>query len=408
MEETLMMNHTRQPAPTVAWLLAMFAMFAGVTVAAAEPVKTRAFRHTFPEQQGELRLGNLAGRVDLVKAPGKQVIVETTVHAAGESASETQKLLDGMKWVRSKDGKGNPEVILSYPVDDYRGFAYPRSGQNENELPEWLSWLEGAGHTSSMYRDERVRIYGAPRASVPVLYANLKIFLPAGSKVVVRNVVGAVRGGQLEGTLHVKTGSGDIQMASHIGRLTLDTGSGDVTVGAATGETRIDTGSGDVVVRKLVGNGVVDTGSGDVTVENVSACKLAVDTGSGDVVVKNGMVSHVLADTSSGSVQVLGIELEELDAGTGSGDVVVRTSLAKAKRVSAETGSGDVTIYGGAEASFDIESSHGSGELDVRYSDAEIRRSGKKVVGARRGNGRTVIRVETGSGDCVISPREKG
>jgi hypothetical protein len=41
----------------------------------------------------------------------------------------------------------------------------------------------------------------------------------------------------------------------------------------------------------------------------------------------------------------------------------------------------------------------------VGYDDATLRRSGRKVVGARRGNGQTVIRVETGSGDCVITPR---
>jgi DUF4097 and DUF4098 domain-containing protein YvlB len=107
-------------------------------------------------------------------------------------------------------------------------------------------------------------------------------------------------------------------------------------------------------------------------------------------------------------VEVVGVELEELDADTGSGDVTVRSSLAQAKRVTAETGSGDVTIYGGPGAYFDIESSQGSGDLLVRYDDAEIRKDGKKVVGARRGNGQTVIRVETGSGDCVITPRERG
>jgi hypothetical protein len=41
----------------------------------------------------------------------------------------------------------------------------------------------------------------------------------------------------------------------------------------------------------------------------------------------------------------------------------------------------------------------------VGYDDAALRRSGRKVVGARRGNGQTVIRVETSSGDCVITPR---
>jgi hypothetical protein len=43
----------------------------------------------------------------------------------------------------------------------------------------------------------------------------------------------------------------------------------------------------------------------------------------------------------------------------------------------------------------------------VGYADAELRRSGKKVVGAKRGNGQTRIRVETGSGDCVIKPSEE-
>jgi DUF4097 and DUF4098 domain-containing protein YvlB len=394
-------------AQTAAWSFVL--ILGAAATASAAPVQTRAFRQTFPAQQGEIRLANLAGRVELVRAPGNQVVVETVVHAAGATESETRKLLDGMKWVKGTDGKGHEEIVLSYPVDDYRGFAYPRAGQDDdNDLPDWLSWLESAGHTSTVYRGERVRLYSKPRASVPVLYADLKIALPAGGDLAVRNVIGAVRGGQLEGKLQVKTGSGDIEIVSHAGQLSLDTGSGDVTIGAVTGETRIDTGSGDVVVRKLVGNGLVDTGSGDVTVENVSAGKLSVDTGSGDVLVRNGQVSHVLADTGSGSVQVVSVELEELDADTGSGDVVVRSSLAQAKRLTAETGSGDVTIYGGPEASFDIESDQGSGDLLVRYDDATLRKDGKKVVGARRGDGRTVIHVETGSGDCVITPKERG
>jgi hypothetical protein len=41
----------------------------------------------------------------------------------------------------------------------------------------------------------------------------------------------------------------------------------------------------------------------------------------------------------------------------------------------------------------------------VRYKDAVLRRSGRKVIGARRGDGRTAIHVETGSGDCVIGPQ---
>jgi DUF4097 and DUF4098 domain-containing protein YvlB len=84
--------------------------------------------------------------------------------------------------------------------------------------------------------------------------------------------------------------------------------------------------------------------------------------------------------------------------------VTVRTSLAQARRITAETGSGDIEIRGGPNASFDIEADQGSGDLEVGYADAVLRRSGRKVVGAKRGNGRTSIYVDTGSGDCRISP----
>lgn len=397
-----MTSSTQRSARAAAWILS-FTLGAAAADAAEQ---TRAFRHTFPAQQQELRIANLAGRVELVRGQGNQVTVEAFVHAEGDNAGETQKLLNGMKWVSGKDGKGRQEWALSYPVDDYRGFHYPRPNKGGDEnMPEFLSWLGAGSQTTATYRGEKVRIYGEKRNDVPTLYANLRIALPAGSNVVFRNVVGSVRGGQLEGTLGVDTGSGKVEIVSHAGRLSVDTGSGDVVVGSATGETSIDTGSGDVVVRKLVGNGSVDTGSGDVTVENVSAGKLSVDTGSGDVTVKDGVASRIEAETGSGSVQVVGVELEELDAETGSGNVVIRSSLAKAKKVTADTGSGDVSIIAGPQAAFDIQSSHGSGELLVRYDDAELRKDGRRITGARRGNGQTVIRVETGSGDCVIGPR---
>lgn len=380
-------------------------MLAAVAPAAFAETQTRAFRQAFPAG-GTVRLANLAGRVELVRGQGKEIVVEATVHA--DAGRETQSLLQSMKWVKSRDREGREEWALSYPVGKHRAFVYPRRDRKDSEDsgPSFLSFMD-LSQTVTTYRGEKVKVYSRPRGGAPTLYADLRIALPKGSNVAFRNSVGPVRGGDLEGGLHVATGSGDVQIASYAGRLTVDTGSGDVVVGAARGETSIDTGSGDVVVKRMIGNGTMDTGSGDVIVENVSAGKLAVDTGSGDVTVREGTAAHVQAETGSGSVRVLRVELEELDADTGSGDVVLQASLAKAKRVNAETGSGDVEIKGGPDASFDISSTHGSGELEVRYEDATLRRSGKKVVGAKRGNGQTVIRVATGSGDCVISPRER-
>lgn len=397
------MKIPKMPAmPGTIAALALSAILGATAADAAEA--TRSFQQTFPAG-GEVRLANLAGRVEIVRGQGRDLVVNATVHGDFGGA-ETQRVLQNMKWVRSHDRKGRAEWALSYPVESHRSYVYPISrGSEDNPLPSWLSFLNIGPSSMTTYRGERVRIYTTRRSSVPVLYADLRIALPAGANAALRNSMGPVKGGDLEGTLTIDTGSGKVEVASHIGQLTVDTGSGDVILGSVKGETSVDTGSGDVVVRRLVGNGSVDTGSGDVTIQRISAGRLMVDTGSGDVTLQQGVAGKVVADTGSGGIRVVAVELDDLSAETGSGNITVQSSLANTRRVRAETGSGDVDIKAGADASFDIDSDQGSGDLIVGYADAVLRKSGHKVVGARRGGGNTVIRVETGSGDCTIRPK---
>lgn len=399
------MRHKIFPGFTAAAAAAVFVLSTLAGAASAE-VETRQIRQTFPlPADGQpLRLANLAGRIELVPGQGQGVTVEATVHADGGSRAETARLLSEMKWVRGRDKKGREEISLSYSLDRHRSFHYSRPGvRNDGGL---LDLFVDLGQTTGHYRGQRVKIVSRRSSSAPTLYADLRIILPADTRLALRNVVGPVTGnGELSGNLGVDTGSGDVRLASFAGHLVVDTGSGDVTVGTVRGQSEIDTGSGDVVIKRLIGNGKVDTGSGDVLVESVAAGRLSIDTGSGDVVVKNGMVSTLAADTGSGGVRVLGVELEELEADTGSGDVVVESSLARARSIEIETGSGDIRIVAGPAASFDLSSSSGSGDLTVGYSDAQLKREGRKVVGARRGAGKTVIRLETGSGDTAIRPK---
>jgi DUF4097 and DUF4098 domain-containing protein YvlB len=372
----------------------------------ADAPQTRLVHESFPVPAGQtLRLANLAGRVDLVPGPGPQVVVEATVHAEGDSAAETQKLLAGMKWVRSHDRKGREEMALSYPVETYRGFHFPQRNDERSELPEFLSFLVDAGHTSTIYRGERIRIYPRRRSGVPTLYADLRISIPSGAAIAVHDLLGAVRGEDLTGTVEVDTGSGDVRFGSFSGTLKVDTGSGDIRLGAAKGETALHTGSGDITIGNLVGNGLFETGSGDVVLDQVAAGKLTLDTGSGNVTVKAGTAAKIVAKTGSGDVKLSRVEIEELVADTGSGNVTLQSSLAQARQVKIGTGSGDIRIAAGPQAAFDVESDQGSGDLQVGYADATLRKHGNKVVGARRGDGRTRIHIETGSGDCSIVPR---
>jgi hypothetical protein len=370
---------------------------------AAEP-QVRSFRQSFPLTPGAtLRLSNLAGRVELVSGAGTEVVIDATVHAELAGAGETQRVLQEMRWVRAEDGKRRAEWALSYPVDRYRSFFYPQPREG-SESSFWS--LFDNSSSSTTYRGERVRVYSGRRSSAPVVYADLRIALPATSDVALRNLVGKVQGGALEGSLALDTGSSDVRIDSFSGHLRLDTGSGDVLLGTSRGETLVDTGSGDVVVRQLVGNASVDTGSGDVRIDKLAVGKLKLHTGSGDVTVRDGAAGQLIADTGSGAVKIVRVELEELIAGTGSGEVEVTSSLDHTRRITAKTGSGDVRVNAGPAASFDVTAEQGSGELAVEYGDAVLRRSRHhdKVVGARRGDGRTTILIETASGDCVIRP----
>ncbi|HEY3571132.1 MAG TPA: DUF4097 family beta strand repeat-containing protein [Thermoanaerobaculia bacterium] len=388
--------------PALALGLTLAAALGGTAALYAQE-QTRSFQQPFPAN-GEVRIANLAGRVEIVKGQGPNVVVDATVHADFSGAAETQRQLQGMRWVKGRDKKGREEWQLSYPVEKYRSYSYPTAKHEDSGLPSFLGFLADMGNTTTTYRGERVRIYHH-KGSAPTLYADLRVTLPAGSNVAVRNVIGKVHGGDLEGNLSIDTGSGDVQIASQSGQLAVDTGSGDVVIGSTRGETTVDTGSGDVVVRRFVGNGSIDTGSGSVTVQKVSAGKLTIDTGSGDVTLQDGEAGRVIAKTGSGGVKVLSVELEDLTAETGSGDVTVQSTLARTKRLSAETGSGDVDIKAGPNASFNVVSDQGSGDLRVHYSDAVLRKQGHKVVGAKRGDGRTAIHIETGSGDATIRPQ---
>lgn len=372
---------------------------AGALLAAAawaDGDTTRVYRASLPVRAGEtLRVANLAGSIRVVAGKSSDLVIEATIH--GEGPSDIRAIVDGMTFVSSHDKKGRPEMALSYPVDRFDGFAYPTRDGNG------LSWFDSS-RTTLEYMGRRVSIYSRPRSSAPILYADLKLELPAIGAVVMRNGAGSVRGERLAGDFGIDTGSGDVEIAAFEGKLLVDTGSGDVSLGDIKADLKVDTGSGDVRVDSLVGDAAVDTGSGDIDVKTVTGRSFSADTGSGNVRVGSGVVAVLAADTGSGDIRIEGVEIETFKGDTGSGDVTLKSSLANARDIVVDTGSGSVRIFAGANASFDLEADQGSGDLVVGYEDAVYKRHGREIYGARRGDGKTRIRVDTGSGDCVIKP----
>jgi Putative adhesin len=348
------------------------ALLAAVSVASAETTRTvRA--ELSADALGHFAVENLAGTMRVVPASGRTVVAVATVHA------ETDDLAGSVKIEQVAGKMGVPTLRVRYPLDKESNLRYPGRGRESG----FLGSLFG-GSSSIEYDGHKVKV---GETGGVLLYADVEVQVPRHlDNAVFRNLVGFLEGKGLEGRILFDSGSGDITIASVKGEIKTDTGSGDVTATDASGSFSCDTGSGDCDLTDFSGDTVhCEVGSGDATIRKVTALHMEVVTGSGDVRVTEG-------------------DLEEFLAGTGSGSVRLDNRGNRLKHVKADTGSGDVVLRLAPNASFEALADQGSGDLLVHYKDAQPILRHKEVVGYRRGDARTRIDVDTGSGDLTIEP----
>lgn len=366
--------------------LALALAGAGLATAAE---RTRELTKEFPAAEAPVRLSNLIGHARLVAGSSAAVRVVATVHADGGSSERTQALLRSIRWAEERH-EDHRDWVLTYPVEEERRFRSPDDG--------------GWGTTSTRYRGRRVRIGRGWGFGAPLLYVDLRIEVPEGSRLALENRVGQIDAQGVRADLNLDSSSGDVSVAEHEGPVVVDTGSGTIEVTSVAGDVDLDTGSGDVHLARARGAANLDTGSGDITVDGVEGMRLKADTGSGDIVVRRSRARSLDADTGSGDVLLDGVDAETLNLDTGSGSVTLGSPLELARDVEIDTGSGDVEIRTSADAAFHLIADQGSGDLRSGFDDARPIAEGRRVIGYERGDGRTRIRVDTGSGDCVIEP----
>ncbi|MGZ6260260.1 MAG: DUF4097 family beta strand repeat-containing protein [Candidatus Limnocylindrales bacterium] len=162
---------------------------------------------------------------------------------------------------------------------------------------------------------------------------DVRIALPAGSRVVAKASMGSIRTSGELGESQVKTGLGDI----HIDRAAtarLNTGMGDVEIGHVAGPAELSTGSGDLRVGESHGPAVLKNANGDVWVAEAVGGSVEARTGYGriEVGVPDGTAAWLDLHTGYGRVH------NGLDRGgppqPGEDSVEVR----------AHSGYGDITI----------------------------------------------------------------
>jgi hypothetical protein len=322
---------------------------------------------------GSFAVENLAGEMTVRRGPGAGVVARVTVHAESDALANA---------VRLEQVEGKHQIVtlrVRYPegTDHIR---YPGAGSGS-----LLGSLFGGGRTSTRYDGRRITISSSRGDAV---WADVVVELPASV--------------------------GDARFTNHVGRieargvkgreLVFDNAAGVIEVTEAEGRVRADTGSGDVSAAGIRGRFACDTGSGACRLDGFEGDEVECDTGSGRIEISAAKAERIQADTGSGEIRIVASSARRLELDTGSGDVHVETDGAALEQLRADTGSGDVTLALGANASFELRADVGSGEVRSGFADAEPIRRRNQVIGYRRGDARSRIAVDTGSGDVRVRP----
>jgi DUF4097 and DUF4098 domain-containing protein YvlB len=359
-----------------------------------------------------IRIRNVAGSIRIVGAePSDAVNLIADVHARGASPEQTDELLRRMSWTTIQHDE-RTWWTLDWPLETHHRYHFNYDDRafeatNENDFAR------------------AVTVTTETRSDTPTLFADITITCPPETELRLVNVAGQINGANLIGDYEIRSLVGSVTLDNIDGRFIVDTTRDPVTVRDARGRLTLDTGSGAISVSEAelsklsadTGSGGVrlarstadilhaDTGSGDVTLRDGGTGEMHVDTGSGVIEIRNMMMGRAVADTGSGTIDVLDSTFHSLSVDTGSGNITVRCDLADAVELVADTGSGNVTIIGGPDAGFDFTADTGSGRVTIGYAVDETRWDNDEIVGARRGDGRTRIHVDTASGSVMLRPR---
>ncbi len=318
-------------------------------------------QETFRLSGPDVSVYNLAGKVDVVRGSGSDVVVRLT--RGGSDGSRLE--------VRTGEIGGRQTLRVIYPDDQvvYSGMGRGSSSSLRVRDDGTFSDRDGGG-------GHRVRIRGS--GSGLEAWADLTVEVPDGRDFALYVAVGApdVRG--VKGTLRIETGSGSVAATDVGGSLTVDTGSGSVRVTGMDGILAVNTGSGGVELHDVSGERVeIDTGSGGVRGSGVRAEQLRVDTGSGGIRLEQVSVPDIYLDTGSGSVEA------EL--------------LVDVTRLDVDTGSGSVTIHAPKDLGAEVDIETGSGGIDVDFP-VQVRKVRRDLLTGTIGDGNGRIRIDTGSG----------
>ncbi len=187
--------------------------------------------------------------------------------------------------------------------------------------------------------------------------------------------------------------------------------SGDMRVTNVKGEIRVQGVSGNLALEGTPRLVMVKSVSGDISLTNAGAdAQLSVSTVNGDLLVQTLTARSLDLNTVNGDIRIGGWSGDRAHIRTLDGDLDLQTSLIKGGRYEIESHSGDVQVSLPEQPGFELETHTFSGRIRIDFpirSEGPIRDNdrGPRSVRGSYGDGSSILRVQTFSGDLTITRR---
>jgi lia operon protein LiaG len=311
----------------------------------------------------DVAIYNLAGRLRVEGGSGDRVVVEVT--RAGRDAAKLR--------LETGEIRGRMTLRVRYPSDR---IAYDDA--------DWHGRTTMRVHDDGTFGDDHGGFDSGQRVVIDGdgdgldAHADLRIIVPRGMTLAVRQGVGVTTVDNVDGKLSVEVGAARVRVSRVRGSLSLESGSGGLEISDVTGDLH------------------AEAGSGGMTVNGVRGGALNLEVGSGGMRGSALHVTELEAEAGSGGIRLSGVKTNRLRVETGSGGSDIEL-LEAANDISIETGSGGVTLRMLPTTSAAVEIETGSGDIETDF-EVQQTRVERRALRGKIGSGSGRIRIEAGSG----------
>ena len=194
------------------------------------------------------------------------------------------------------------------------------------------------------------------------------------------------------------TSSGDITISASKGPTQLKSGYGRIGIKDANGSTKAESSSGDVHIAGAEGDYVAKSGYGTIKVE-VKDSPVQAESSSGNIDLR-GCRGAVKAQSGYGTVDVHG-DNAVVQLRSNSGNVHFVGSLAEGES-HVSSGYGESVVKLPADSQFKVQAHTGYGNIRTQFDVKKTKENERELVGSVGADPKTVLHIETQSGNVRI------